>query len=110
MNDEGVWIEADRHDGHLVLRLQGEIDLSNVDSLQRRIDLALADHQHVVIDLSGIEYMDSQALRLLSQLSKGLAREGSTFQLIAPPGSFARGILDLTLISEDIDVLDAAPR
>jgi stage II sporulation protein AA (anti-sigma F factor antagonist) len=109
MNDDGAWIEVERDEDCVVVRLHGEIDLSNVDSVEQRIEVELAGFPHVVIDLADIEYIDSQGLRLLNQLSKRLAREGSRFQLIAPPGSFVRGILDLTLISEDIEVLDAAP-
>ena len=109
MNDDGAWIEVESREGCLIVCLRGEIDLSNVDSVEQRIEGELVGFPHIVIDLSEIEYIDSQGLRLLNQLSKRLAREGSTLQLIAPPGSFTRGILDLTLISEDIEVLDAAP-
>ena len=56
---------------------------------------------------SEIAYIDSQGLRLLKQLSDRLSSEDTTLQLIAPPGKFARGVLELTLLDKDVEVLDA---
>jgi anti-anti-sigma factor len=107
VNDELVRIEQERRDGRLVLHLRGEVDLSNVEWLERQLDLAVRGCDHVVIDLSEIEYIDSQGLRLLKQLSDRLSGEDATLQLVAPPGRFARGVLELTLLGEDVEVLDA---
>jgi anti-anti-sigma factor len=74
--------------------------------LQQRIEHAVVGNTDVVLDLSAIGYIDSQGLRLLSQLSKRLSREGTKLRLIAPPGSVARGVLELTRMSEDIEVVD----
>jgi anti-anti-sigma factor len=106
MNDELVRMRQERRNGSLVLFIRGEIDLSNVDQLQHEIDLAVVGCSHVVIDLSETEYIDSQGLRLLKQLSNRLSHEGKRLRLIAPPGSFARGVLEMTLISEGLDVID----
>jgi anti-anti-sigma factor len=99
-------IDTERRDGRLILCLRGDIDLSNAQTLQQRIEHAVVGNTDVVLDLSAIGYIDSQGLRLLSQLSKRLSREGSKLQLIAPPGSFARRVLGLTRMSEDIEVVD----
>jgi anti-anti-sigma factor len=106
VNHELASIETERRGERLILLLRGEIDFSNAQLLEQRIDAAVAGNSDVVVDLSTIEYIDSQGLRLLSQLSKRFARERSKLQLIAPPGSFARGVLDLTLMSEHIAVAD----
>jgi anti-sigma B factor antagonist len=106
MNRELASIETERRDGRLILYLRGDIDLSNAEFLQQRIEHAVVGNTDVVLDLSAVEYIDSQGLRLVSQLSKGFSREGSKLQLIAPPGSFARGVLELTRMSEDIEVVD----
>jgi anti-sigma B factor antagonist len=106
VNHELASIEPERRDGRLILHIRGDIDLSNAQPLQQRIEHAVVGKTDVVLDLSAIEYIDSQGLRLLSQLSNKLSREGAKLQLIAPPGSFARGVLELTRMSEDIDVVD----
>jgi anti-anti-sigma factor len=107
MNGELLRIEQDRRDGRLTLHLRGEVDLSNVEWLERQLDVAVSGCDHVVIDLSEIEYIDSQGLRLMKQLSDRLSGESTTLQLIAPPGKFARGVLELTLLDKDVEVLDA---
>ena len=106
MNDELVRMEQERRNGRLILHLHGEVDLSNVEHLGRQIDLAATGSAHVVIDLSEIEYIDSQGLRLLKRLSNRFSDEGTTFQVIAPPGTFARGVLEMTLLNEALEVHD----
>ncbi len=106
MSHELASIKTERRDGRLILHLRGEVDLSNAQPLQQRIEDAVAGNTDVALDLSAVEYVDSQGLRLLSQLSNRFSREGSKLQLIAPPGSFTRCVLDMTRMSEDIDVVD----
>ena len=89
------------------MRLTGEIDLSNVDQLQVRLD-GVATDENVVLDLTGIDYIDSQGLRLLIQLYGRQANGGSKLQLVAPLGGFAREVLEMTSITEEIEVLDTA--
>ena len=101
-----VRLEQERLAERLVLRLCGEVDLSNVGWLERRIGVAVTDSPHVVIDLSDVDYIDSQGLRLLKQLSDVLSGEGARLQLVAPPGRFARGVLEMTRLDDDLEVLD----
>lgn len=101
-------MELKRRNGALLVRLTGEIDLSNVDQLQVRLDGAVATDENVVLDLTGIDYIDSQGLRLLIQLYGRQAKGGSKLQLVAPLGGFAREVLKMTSIDEEIEVLDTA--
>jgi anti-sigma B factor antagonist len=109
MSGDLVRLEQERRDGQLVLRLIGEVDLSNVDWLERQLAVAVRGCSRVVIDLTDVDYVDSQGLRLLKQLSDRLSGEGGRLQLIAPPGRFARGVLEMTRLNEDAEVLDALP-
>lgn len=108
MTDDLVEVELERRNGALLVRLTGEIDLSNVDELQQRLNNSLAPDQNVVLDLTGIEYIDSQGLRLLLQLYARQAGGGSKLRLVAPLGGFAREVLKMTSIDEEIEVIDRA--
>ncbi len=108
MTDDLVMVELDRWNGAILVRLIGEIDLSNVDQLQARLWNAVAPDENVALDLTGIEYIDSQGLRVLIQLNDRQAGAGSKLRVIAPPGGFAREVLEMTSLCEDIDVLDTA--
>lgn len=66
---------AQSADGTSVLTVVGEIDQSNADELAA----ALADvHAHVVVDLTGVGYLDSAGLNVLFARSACL-------ELIVPP-------------------------
>jgi stage II sporulation protein AA (anti-sigma F factor antagonist) len=105
-SDQMAGIDQEQRNGWLLLRLSGEIDLSNSQHLRERIEQATLGSRQVMIDLAEVEYIDSQGLRLLTSLAGVLALRGSTLRLVAPPGSFSRGVLDLTRVSDDIEVRD----
>ena len=107
MNDQLVRVDEDRTDGEVVVRVSGEIDLSNVDRLEQQLDAAVEGCTRVVVDLSAIEYIDSQGLRLLSRLANKLAERDATLEVVAPPDGVARDVLELTRMSDDIPVRDS---
>jgi anti-sigma B factor antagonist len=109
MTDQLAQIVREQRAGQVIIHLSGEIDLSNADDLQARIERLVDNCPHVVVDLTGIRYIDSQGLRLLNRLAIGLAANGAAFELVAPPESVARDVLDLTRMSADIPVLDVLP-
>jgi anti-anti-sigma factor len=49
--------------GHWTLELQGELDLSNVATLDREIRLAEASAEKITVDLRGLGFMDSSGVR-----------------------------------------------
>jgi anti-sigma B factor antagonist len=106
MSDPMAAIEQERRDGWLLVRLNGEIDLSNSSYLRERIELSTLGSERVMIDLSDVEYIDSQGLRLLTGLAGALAGRNTALRLVAPTGSFARGVLDLTRIGDAIEIRD----
>lgn len=56
-----------RDDGSLVLRATGELDLSNVATFAAALtDARASDGDHrLIVDLSGVEYLDSGAISVL---------------------------------------------
>lgn len=107
MNDELVSIEIERSNGSLIVRLSGEIDLSNAHELQEHLETALPGSASVVIDLSEIAYLDSQGLRLIKQLVTRAGKEGTRLQLIAPPDTFPRQVLEMARMSDYIEIRDS---
>ena len=62
----GLKIEAVRNDGKVVLSLVGELDLVSASDLERELKAAqTGDTGGVVIDLAGLEFIDSTGLRVL---------------------------------------------
>jgi anti-sigma B factor antagonist len=72
-------------DGTPVLTLVGEIDFSNVPHLQKAL-AAIPRGDLVVIDMSGVEFMDSSALAaLIRYRNLAVAAGGSVTLVIASP-------------------------
>jgi anti-anti-sigma factor len=107
MTDELALMQREDVDGTVVVRLSGEIDLSNADELHGRIRHMVSGAPIAVVDLAGIAYIDSQGLRLLERLSDQLEGEGGRLEVVAPPDCVARDVLELTGMSEDITIRDA---
>ena len=93
--------------GRVVVRLAGEIDLSNVDGLEAQIDSAIAQAQDVVIDLTAIDFIDSRGLRLLKRVSSSIAGRDGTLLVVAPASSVARSVLDMTGMSQELAVQES---
>jgi anti-anti-sigma factor len=107
MTDHRPQMQMDNDDGRVVVRLSGEIDLSNVDDLEAEIGGAIAEAQNVVVDLTEIEFIDSRGLRLLKRVSMAVAGREGTLLVVAPASSVARSVLDMTGLSQELDVRDA---
>ena len=106
MTDELVVLQREDRDGVVVVHVRGEIDLSNAEELHQRIHRAVRGVPLAVIDLVDVAYIDSQGLRLLKRLADQLDGEGARLEVVAPPDSIARDVLDLTRMGEEITVRD----
>lgn len=69
--------------GLLLLRYAGEITLEITGELKRRLDEALRDDsvQAVVIDLSGVSFMDSSGIGFLVSINTRMRSSGRSFYL-----------------------------
>lgn len=60
------------------LRLVGELDISNVESVQARLEEEFADNGQLSLDTSELTFMDSQGIRMLIMLGEqALAQESA---------------------------------
>jgi anti-anti-sigma factor len=88
-----VW----RREGVLVAAVTGEIDVSNAAELERAIAGELDDDAAgLVVDLAGLEFMDSSGVHLLFALARRLAQRGLGFALVMPPETLPRRVLELS--------------
>ena len=98
---------AGRSNGSLLMRLSGEIDLSNSRQLHQQLESVVEGWSRVVIDLAEIKYLDSQGLRLIKQLCNKVDNDGTELQLVAPPDGFARQVLEMARMSDYVEIRDA---
>jgi anti-anti-sigma factor len=105
-------IVAEHHGRQSVLRLLGELDLSNRDFLRGAIDGAL-EHgpQVLVLDLSGLSFMDCSGLRVVLGTHKHLAEDQRQL-FLAGSRPIVRRLIRLTGLDGYLRLgwPDAAPR
>ncbi len=110
MNDQLCAMHVEPSHGSLLVRLSGEIDLSNSNRLHEQLEHTIEGWSTVSIDLTGIEYLDSQGLRVIKQLCDKVARDGTELRLIAPRKSLARQVLEMVRMGDYTEIRDALER
>jgi anti-anti-sigma factor len=87
-------------DGVPIIRLSGEIDMSNVDALRRTIEPVVARApDRVIFDLSTLSFMDSSGIALLLQVS---AKSKSV--RVRKPSPLVQRMIDATGLTEILQV------
>jgi anti-sigma B factor antagonist len=92
--------EALRHDGEVRLLPQGDLDISTAPVLEEHIRQVLQDGtRQIIIDLRGLEFMDSTGLTLITRYSNESRRDGFNLALIEGSPRVQR-LFDLTGLGE----------
>lgn len=85
------------------LALVGEIDAHTAPSLAESI--AASDREYLVIDMQGVEFVDSSGLRVLIEAHQSATAAGRTVQLASPSTAVSR-LLEISGIDDYLDVRD----
>jgi anti-anti-sigma factor len=92
--------------GAQVVTAKGELDLNSVPHLCKLIEEAeasLDDHTPVLVDLSGVEFMDYEILKVLIETHYKLRASGVELRLVESEGLPAR-LLGLTGFDEVFNI------
>jgi anti-anti-sigma factor len=80
----------------LTARITGEIDLSNASEFEETIVDAVPNTAlGMVVDLSGVEYLDSAGIRMLVHLVERFRWRQQVMRAAVPDGSRVRGVLSM---------------
>jgi stage II sporulation protein AA (anti-sigma F factor antagonist) len=91
-----------------LIRIHGEIDLSNAAAVSRQIEDALSDGgSRVTIDLTGARYVDSAGLRVLFRLAQRLSARRRELSLVVPADSPVRATLEITGLADLVPIHEA---
>ena len=85
-------LEEDRpRPGTIVISVHGDLDLHSADELGDRLVEAAADGAStVVVDLTGVEFLDSQGLGALLRGTRRLGGGAERFRLVVPDPQIRR--------------------
>lgn len=85
----------------------GELDMLTVDELDRTLRQALdCGWRHLVLDLRGLSFMDSQGLHLVKRWSSLAERSGATFAVIQG-GPAVRRLFEIVGLLDQLPFLDS---
>jgi anti-sigma B factor antagonist len=90
-------------EGVRVVEVVGELDISNVGSLEEAAFDFGNEGLGIVLDLTAASYIDSATLRLLFKLHHSLQRRGQALRVVCPPESGAARVLELTGFSRMVE-------
>jgi anti-anti-sigma factor len=90
-------VEGERQGTLCLVRVHGEIDLSNAQAVSSAIGSVMGQEaRRLVVDLSDITYLDSAGVALLLRLAKRLRTRRRQLHLVVPRGSPVRRVLVFT--------------
>ncbi len=98
---------VDTTEGHVLIRAAGELDVSNSTHLQRTGEDTLADgHEVVLLDLSGILFLDSSGLGALIALHRSAVAHGARLAVVAASNAVRR-VVDLVGVRHVLHLHDS---
>ena len=93
----------------VVVALTGELDVSGASLLDNELDRIASDHaaDHVVLDLSGLDFMDSTGLRMMVLADERVRGEGRRLTLVRGRPDVHR-VFEITRMTERLRFVDSA--
>jgi anti-anti-sigma factor len=105
-------MQSERRGDHVVVSLWGEIDVFNAAAMATSIESAVPPDAHgAVIDLTGLAFVDSTAIRKLFAVVARLTERRQGVCVVSPTGSSVMRTLELVEFSRAApmhDTLDEA--
>jgi anti-sigma B factor antagonist len=96
------WVTFSRIGSAQLVRLTGEIDLSNAHEIGRVIARHTTAADAVLIDLTRVSFLDSAGVRLLDALVGDMDQSGTPFRLVVGERGAARMTLTLCAFRDDL--------
>lgn len=90
----------------LEVRISGEVDHSNFDSVADQIGELVTGAASVILDLSELEYLDSAGVRMVDRLAVDLEKERVPLKVVVAASGICRRVLEVTLPDLDLALPD----
>jgi anti-anti-sigma factor len=96
-------LQLQQHGRALVVRIEGEIDLSNAEQIRDDVTKAVPhDAAGVALDLTATTYLDSSGIRLLFDLAQRLHARRQQLVLVVTDQALVRRVIVLTKLDEAV--------
>jgi anti-anti-sigma factor len=106
--DETLVVDLDARAGEVWVLPRGELDLATTDELEGALSIALASEaERVVLDLRGLEFIDSTGLRVIATACTG--PDGSRMSLVAG-NEHVQGVFNVSGLAPELPFRPAGVR
>lgn len=95
-------VHIHRRDGATIACVKGEVDLSSAGRLATELGNSASDRATLIVDLSGVGYLDSAGLAVLDSAARDMAELKGTLRLVVAPESVVFRALEISGLSETI--------
>jgi anti-sigma B factor antagonist len=96
MNVDGATLSSVEHGNHVIVSVTGELDVFNAARIVELVEAAVPTEAHgAVLDLSGVGFLDSTAIRKLFALTSRLGERRQRVHIVTPDGSMVLRTLEL---------------
>ncbi len=103
-------VDIEQRDDVVVARLTGELDISVAASTGQKIaDAVPSSARGVVVDMAGLEFMDSSGVSMLFSLARQVGSHRQQMVVVAPAGRPVSRVLEIVEfdraapVREDVD-------
>lgn len=101
-------LRVEEQDGVNVAYVAGEIDIVNAGEVGGQLFAAAPNTaEGLVVDLSGVTYLDSRGLHLLMELAERLRVRDQRLHVVVPPRALIKRVLLLTHIDAVIPLFSS---
>lgn len=94
--------------GRVVLTVAGDVDLAAHARFEAAVEQGWPGSCDLVVDCSGVTFLDSMGLRVLVQTMRQATDKGYEFTLAAPSASVLR-VLELAGVKDLFSIVDSSP-
>ena len=96
-----------RRGGRVVVTVLGELDLATAGEVEEAVLPVVRDGGHAVLDLRGLDFMDSSGVRVVVAAHTAAEQHGGRLSIVlSEDGSPVRRVLEISGLVPLLDVVD----
>ena len=110
---EGLHLSSERRGGSLIVVVRGDLDVVTGRQFDEYLTSARQQHDRIVLDLSGVDFMDTSSLAVIVGHWKALVAAGGMLALAGPRYRYTKslwitGLADRLPLYDTVDLAVAA--